>query len=373
MGFTVTNGVRAGRCGKLVRLALLFGLLMGTSTQALACLAYGGLIDGNVNPVPPSQVQIDGNCTIRNFPASNPLTTNFSFLTQPGQTDERWLIIFDNVVHTGNMACDAVHDHKIWFTNGSSSSIQQGCQNLLIPVEKINKQNPAGQTTAAIGVPFTYRLTIPILFDPATGNTIDFSGSPNDLHGVTITDDLNATGAALTYVSHVAYWEADGTPVPHTFSNVGGVLMFGGFPIIPHETQMIIEITVVLDDVPANAPGTQFVNTAKWEFGRLIEGVFYQPLPGEWGITPPLTIAAPNLVVDKTGTTVLGGTLINLGEWGQFTIDVLNSGLSDAWNVRILDRLPDGPTGGMCDLTPEILSVTLAGTPLTQGDRKSVV
>ena len=45
----------------------------------------------------------------------------------------------------------------------------QNCQNLLIPVEKINKQNPSGQTTAAIGVPFTYSLTIPVLFDPASG------------------------------------------------------------------------------------------------------------------------------------------------------------------------------------------------------------
>ena len=51
--------------------------------------------------------------------------------------------------------------------------------------------------------------------------------------------------------------------------------------------------------MPANAIGTQFVNTAKWDFGRLIDGVFYEPLPGEWGITPPLTIAAPELVVDK--------------------------------------------------------------------------
>ena len=39
-------------------------------------------------PVAPSQIQIDGNCTIRNYPASNPLSTNFSFLTQPGQNDD---------------------------------------------------------------------------------------------------------------------------------------------------------------------------------------------------------------------------------------------------------------------------------------------
>ena len=70
------------------------------------------------------------------------MSTNFSFLSQPGQKDERWLIIFDNVLHTGPMSCNAVLGHKIWFTNGSASGINQNCQNLLIPVEKIEKLNP---------------------------------------------------------------------------------------------------------------------------------------------------------------------------------------------------------------------------------------
>jgi large repetitive protein len=159
------------------------------------------------------------------------------------------------------MSCNAVHEHKIWFTNGSSTKIQEGCQNLLIPVEKINKQNPSGQTTATIGVPFTYRLTIPVLFDPATGTVINFSGSPNDLHGITVWDDLNATGADLSYVSHVAYWLDDGTPVPHTFSNENGFLTFDDIPIVAAGRQFVIELTVVLNDTPANVPGTQFVNT----------------------------------------------------------------------------------------------------------------
>ena len=47
------------------------------------------------------------------------------------------------------------------------------CQNLFIPVEKIDKQNPAGQTAATIGVPFTYTLTMPVLFDPVTGTVIN--------------------------------------------------------------------------------------------------------------------------------------------------------------------------------------------------------
>ncbi|HKY32408.1 MAG TPA: hypothetical protein VJV23_07730 [Candidatus Polarisedimenticolia bacterium] len=329
----------------------LLGVLAGGSTEALACQAFGGLIDGFVNPVPPPNVNIDGNCTIRNFPASNPLTTNFSFFTQPGQTNERWLIIFDNVVHTGNMACSSVHGHKIWFTNGSSSTIQEGCQNLLIPVEKINKQNPPGPAVATIGVPFTWTLIIPVLFDPATGTVIDFQGSPNDLHSITVWDDLNETGVDLTYVGHTARWLDDGTDVPHTFSNVGGFLTFDNIPVVDAGRQFVIELTVVLEDTPVNAPGTQFINTAKWDFGRLIDNVFHEPLPGEWGITAPLTIAAPLLIVDKTGPATM-----NLGQWGDFAIDVRNDGLSDAWNVSLRDHFPDGATGGMCDLTPQIQS-----------------
>ena len=351
-----SRGANVGRRTGIRLLAFALLTLSAFTAQAEDCSDYpNGVIDGFAGDIAPSQLQIDRNCTIRNFPASNPLSTNFSFFTQPGQTNERWLIVFDNVVHTGQMSCATVLEHKIWFTNGSSTSIQEGCQNLLIPVEKIDKQNPAGQNTAAIGVPFTYTLTMPVLWDPATGTVINVSGSLNDLHSVGLTDDLNATGAVLSYLSHVAYWESSGAPVAHSFSNVGGVLSFDGFPIIPAGEQIKIEITVVLDDDPANVIGTQFINTATWSFGRLIEGVFYEPLPGEWGISPPMTIAGPDLVVTKTGPATLGVTL-NLGEWGDFAIDVQNIGLSEAWNTRLLDQLPDGATGGMCDVTPEVLS-----------------
>jgi uncharacterized repeat protein (TIGR01451 family) len=345
----------------LLTLALLLGA--ASSAHAQACSDFGGVLDGFAGDIAPPQLQIDRSCTIRNYPASDPLSTNFSFYTQPGGNDERWLVIFDNVLHTGQMACNSVAGHTIWFVNGSSTSIQEGCQNLLIPVEKIDKQNPAGQTTATIGVPFTYSLTIPVLFDPATGNVINSEGSPNDLHGVTITDDLGATGADLTYLGHVAYWRDSDpqVPVPHDFSNASGLLTFE-FDIdpddpfiVPAGEQIIIEITVVLDDTPANVVGTQFINTAEWDFGRLIDEVYYEPLPGESGVSPPLTIAAPELVVTKTGPATLGLTL-NLGQWGEFAIDVHNTGLTDAWNVTILDLFPSEATGGMCNLTPEVLS-----------------
>src|SRR5437773_3847024 len=325
-------------------------LLSATPARAQSdgCVSsYGGVIDGKVNPVPPAHIQFDGNCIIRNFPASNPFTANSSFY---GNNPTSWLVIFDNVVFTGNMSCDKSQGNFSWFTNGSVSGLKPNCQNIFVPTEKINKQNPAGQTTATIGVPFTYKMTIPVLFDPLSGTVINSTESPNDLHDITVTDDLNATGADLTYVSQRAYW-LNGTPIPNTFSNVGGVLTFSNFPVVSAGQQFVIEVTVVLNDTPGNVPGKQFINTAKWQFGRLIGGTFYEPLPGQWGVTPPMTIAGPVPVVTKTGPATM-----NLGQWGNFGIDVRNTGLSDAWNVSLRDLLPQGATGGMCDLTPQILS-----------------
>ena len=356
---TRSNGKQV--CSWLSRFVLAF-ILLGTSlaanAQAVDCSTFpNATIDGNVDPNPPSNINVDTNCTVRNYPASNPLTSNFSFYTAPGQTDVRHLLIFDNVYHTGQMSCATILNHKIWFVNGASTQVQDKCQNLLIPVEKIDKQNPPGDA-ATVGVPFTYRLVIPVLFDPAddgSGNAtgvIDWTGSPNDLHSIEITDDLNETGVDLTYVSHTVTWADGSGPVSHTFNNTGDVLTFSIDPVVPATQQIYVDITVVLENTPVNSVGTQFINIARWQFGRLIDGTFYEPLPGEWGISPPITIGGPDLVVTKTGPATLGSTL-NLGEWGTFTIDVENVGTTDAWYPRIFDKLP---RFGMCDTAPEVLS-----------------
>ena len=340
-------------CRWIRRVAFCALLLFPALAAAEDCSEFpNGTIDGFAGDIAPSQIQIDRNCTIRNFPASNPLATNFSFLTQPGQTQERWLIVFDNVVHTGQMACNSVAGHKIWFTNGSSTSIQEGCQNLLIPVEKIDKQNPVGTTAATVGVPFTYTMTMPVLFDPATSTVINVEGSLNTLHGVTLVDDLNETGVDLRYLSHRAYWRETGVDVAHTFDNANGLLTFDNFPIVPAGQQIVIEMTVVLEDTPQNAIGTQFINIARWDFGRLIDGVFYEPLPGEWGISEPLTIAAPNLIVDKSAPATA-----NLGQAIDYTLDLHNAGSSAAWDVTLVDRLPNRPNGGLCAQPPALQSL----------------
>lgn len=225
------------------------------------------------------------------------------------------------------MACANV-EHRIWFANSSYYGSNNACQDLFIPVETIDKKNPAGQTTAVVGVPFTYTLTLPAM---------SLGGGPsfNDLHSVILWDDLTATGtsadltypgADLTYLSNTAYLVNGGTTTP-----LGSLINSGDskhvefnktanptLALIPTGSQIVINLTVVLDNTATNAPGTQFVNTAKWQFGRLIDGVYYEPLPGEWGRTEPMTIVRPDLVVTKTGPT----SVINLGQWAAFTIDV---------------------------------------------------
>jgi hypothetical protein len=169
-------------------LVLLIALTLSAASAAEAgefCsdAPYFGVIDGRVLGTPPIQITIDRDCTFQNWPQSNPLTATLSFQTNDPSI---YLIIFDNVYFIGNMACANV-DHRIWFSNGSDYGSHNNCQDLFIPVEKIAKENPKGQTTASIGVPFTYTLTLPSM-------TTVGGSSPNDLHTVTLWDDLAATG-----------------------------------------------------------------------------------------------------------------------------------------------------------------------------------
>src|SRR5215475_11556672 len=333
-----------------------FALLLLSAVPARAqsvggCVAnLGGVIDGFVNPVPPSQINIDGNCTIRNFPASNPLTSNVSFTG----TGRGWLVVFDNVDFIGNLSCDKVHGNFIWFVNGSITRAHiLNCANLFVPVDKIDKKNPPGPPFVSIGVPFTYTLTFPQLVDATTGAVVNPNGSNTEVDQVAVTDNLNATGVSLSYVKSSAAWKGSGAPVPFTVSNASGLLTFSGFPAIPAGQQIVLSVTVVLNNaVPPNSPGTQFSNTANWTLGTTIGGTFHYPLPGQQGVSsPPLTIAAPSLVMTKGGPSTM-----NPGQLGQFTLNVQNTGNSDAWGATIVDKLPTGTTGGMCAAPPQILS-----------------
>jgi len=350
----MTKNVRARRGGMVILLLGVVLLFLGgvrpAHAQSANCVAdFGGVVDGNAHPTPPGLLQIDGACTIRNYPASNPYTGSISWLST-----NNTLLVFDNVVFNGNMSCDS-HEHGdfVWFVNGSVTRAHiLKCANLFVPVDKIDKQNPPGPPYVSIGVPFTYTLTFPELVSALTGAVVNPNGSNVEVDQVSVTDDLNATGVSLSYVSSSATWKGSGAAVPFTMSNAGGLLTFGGFPPIPAGQQIVLKVTVVLNNaVPPNSPGTQFSNTANWTLGTTIGGIFHFPLPGEHGISPPLTIAAPKPVMTKSGPATM-----NVGQLGQFALNLQNTGNIDAWNFTIVDKLPTGATGGMCAAAPQILT-----------------
>ena len=96
------------------------------------------------------------------------------------------------------------------------------------------------------------------------------------------------------------------------------------------------------------------------------------------GLVGQFIPGTPALTVEKSGPATM-----DLGEWGDFVLDVRNMGISAAFNTTLVDRLPDGPTGGMCDTTPEVLSARVFAAdgvtpvpgkgPLVQGTDYSLV
>src|SRR5262249_20307118 len=68
-------------------------------------------------------------------------------------------------------------------------------------------------------------------------------------------------------------------------------------------------------------------------------------------VSVALPASDPALVLTKSGPATM-----NLGQWGTFGLDIQNTGAGEAWNVSLRDLLPQGATGGMCNLTPAILS-----------------
>ncbi len=348
--FLTTLTARGSRLG--FPLLLLLGLVLGAAYSAQAgtdfCSSYplvngSHVIDGNdptLTPFTlPSSIGIDANCTFQNFPQSvkwpDGLTSTLNFKS------DGFLAIFNNVYYSGNMAC-AVTTTKIWFVNpGAIYAPNNSCQGLFIPVESIAKQSPAA--TASVGVPFTYTLTLPVMYDPTTGTWYN-NPSPNYLGNIRVTDNLTAaaTGAEMTLVGINAYVKG-GAPVPVTNIGDSKHLDFT-LPDIPAGSQIVVELTVVLDNTPTNAARKKFINTATWEFSRLIDGTLYSPLPGQSGVSLPMEIAEPDLVLTKTSSM----SNLNVGTQAPYTINVQNSGGSDAWNATIIDNLP----AGMCAYDP---------------------
>lgn len=363
--------------------ALLF-LALGASSRARAagvfCSQFSekgvqGVVDGN-NPATLAAIQaastfgIDMNCTVKNFPQSMggfPITNiNFNY---PGQ--QSYYISFQNVYYYGNMSCNDPTQSEFWiyWAPGGYNNISSKCQEFMVPVDAARKRNPPARTTAAVGVPFTYTVTMPLMGKLDASGTFQYLADYDDadLANVVITDDLTTTGAALTYVSNAAYL-VDPTTGVRTPLNGGAPLVPGAsgtwlanhpgilsdgtrhlvfsyennpsLALVPARHNVEIDLTVVLDSSPANVnqPGTQFSNTANMWFDKPINSVYMTDLQAWPGTTPPMVIVGPDLTLEKTGSL----TTVNVDSTVNYTLDVRNVGGSDAWNATITDKIPAG-------------------------------
>jgi len=183
---------------------------------------------------------------------------------------------------------------------------------------------------------------------PMPGATLDYlvhvtNTSANPVTPVVITDDLNAPGpGVLTYVAGTA--TMNGTPngvsvagnvITANYSAAYGPLAPGG--TIDLRFRATLGSTLVA--------GTTVTNTGVVTWNN-------PPQTGSGSVTVKVVAPTP-----PTLTLIKGGpATMYLGQLGQFTLNVQNTGMADAWNAVIVDKLPTGATGGMCTATPQILS-----------------
>jgi len=390
-----------------IAIALLLMALGASRAQAAGvfCSDFGGVVDGN-NPATLASVRsastfgIDMNCTIKNFPDSIggfPITNiNFNF---PGQ--QSYYIAFLDVFYYGNMSCNdpTQSDFWIYWAPGGYNNISPSCQAFMVPVDAVSKKNPPAQSTAAIGVPFTYTITVPLMGKLDATGTFQYMANSDDttVTNVVIPDDLTATGAALSYVSNAAYLVnpatgaktplnggapltlgASGTWLtnhPGVLSDATKHLVFSyeynpALASLPAGFNLVIDVTVVLDNNPANVnlAGEQFTNTAKMWFNKPINSTSMVDLQAWPGTTLPMTVVEPNLTLTKTGSVAT----VNVDSQVRYTLDVQNTGGSDAWNATITDHIPAGmstfsPAGTVTARIFASDGVTPVSAPLVSG------
>lgn len=206
------------------------------------------------------------------------------------------------------------------------------------------------QDSAAIGEPFAYRITVPA--QPAS----------TALYDVRILDDLSLSEADLQFVSVSRVGAGSWTPI-----NVGSgaqldIVGDGDSITIPAGEQITVEIVVALRDSATNVAGLVFHNRAGYRYNAL-QGDDSTTADGGEGVSPEMTIVEPDtLVLNKTGPDNLYP-----GQQGSFVLTLENTSAATAWDITLIDLLPDLAQGGLCEQTPQVVAVEVAGTVLADG------
>ncbi len=224
------------------------------------------------------------------------------------------------------------------------------------PPDVLYKANT--QPTATIGEEFTYRITV-----PNTPHAVP-------IYDVRIIDDLAASAAELSYVN-VTKVAGSGPWVPVNTGSATSLVIEDtttGIDLAIGE-QIVIDVTVRLDDTPTNVAGLTFTNSAYYTYNRLNDSPATE-LTGGPGTTQPMTVVEPELTLEKSGPPQM-----QLGLPATFTLDVHNVGGSPAHGVTVYDDLPNEPEGGTCDAPPanvaaqvfEVDRATAVSPPLVEG------
>ncbi|MDJ0818452.1 MAG: SdrD B-like domain-containing protein [Desulfobacterales bacterium] len=201
--------------------------------------------------------------------------------------------------------------------------------------DALTKENPA-VLAVAVGEPFTYRVTVPT------------TPQATALNDVRIIDDLTASAADLSVVSVTKV--SGSQPWVPVNTGSGGNLVIEDPAIgidIPAGEQIVVDITVILDDTATNVSGLVFNNTADYTYNQSNNDPG-TVAPGGADSTADMTIVGPDvLTLEKTGPATM-----QVGTPGSFTLNVHNPSSGIAWNPALTDRLPDGATGGTCGAGP---------------------
>src|SRR5580700_10916244 len=174
------------------------------------------------------------------------------------------------------------------------------------------------------------------------------NASTNPATSVVITDDISSAGAGrLTFVNPPAP-TMNGSPAGVT---VAGTVLTANYSAIngPLPPGQAIDVRFRVQIAAGIPAGTILTNTAlvTWNNPQRTASASVSIAIGQ--------TSTPNLVLTKTGPATM-----SLGQSGQFGLNVQNTGVGDAWNATILDRLPKAsPTGGMCSFTPQILNAQI--------------
>jgi uncharacterized repeat protein (TIGR01451 family)/fimbrial isopeptide formation D2 family protein len=194
------------------------------------------------------------------------------------------------------------------------------------------------QASAAIGENFTYIITV-----PATPiQTV--------LHDVHIIDNLAASGVDLRFVSAEIIAGSSWTGTLINSGSDTGLVEIVAQDInngieIPADGQIQVAITVVLLNTDNNmAPGLSFTNRAWYTYSNGTETLGGDDTTG--AASDSMTVAHPEMTMRKRGPVP---PTMRIGTPAAFTLDLQNTGTSDAWNVAVTDWLPNPTPGGMCD------------------------